>query len=83
MKKAIVLGAATLAAFALVCAGCNSSNEPSGSGNGGRGGNNATGGKGGGGARVTKAGERAIKTFRQFHADLQKFLQQEQKKLKI
>jgi molybdate transport system regulatory protein len=43
----------------------------------------ATGGKGGGGARVTKAGERAIKTFWQFHKDLQAFLVREQKKLKI
>ena len=43
----------------------------------------ATGGKGGGGARVTKAGERAIKMFRRFHADLQAFLKREQKKLKI
>ncbi len=43
----------------------------------------ATGGRGGGGARVTKAGERAIKVFRQFHEDLQKFLAREQKKLKI
>lgn len=43
----------------------------------------ATGGKGGGGARVTKAGERAIKIFWQFHKDLQDFLQREQKKLKL
>ncbi len=43
----------------------------------------ATGGKGGGGARVTKAGERAIKVFRQFHQDLQDFLAREQKKLKL
>ncbi len=43
----------------------------------------AIGGKGGGGARVTKAGERAIKMFRRFHKDLQAFLKQEQKKIKI
>jgi molybdate transport system regulatory protein len=43
----------------------------------------ATGGKGGGGARVTKAGERAIKTFWKFHADLQVFLKKEEKKLRI
>lgn len=43
----------------------------------------ATGGKGGGGARVTRAGEQAIKMFWQFHKDLQVFLVREQKKLKI
>jgi len=43
----------------------------------------ATGGVGGGGARVTKAGERAIKTFWRFHKDLQAFLIREQKKLKL
>ncbi len=43
----------------------------------------ATGGKGGGGARVTKAGERAIKTFWKFHEDFQSFLKLEQKKLKM
>jgi molybdate transport system regulatory protein len=43
----------------------------------------ATGGKGGGGARVTKAGERAIKVFWRFHKDLQVFLAREQKKLKL
>ena len=43
----------------------------------------ATGGKGGGGARVTKAGEQAIKMFWRFHKDLQAFLNREQKKLKI
>jgi len=42
----------------------------------------ATGGKGGGGARVTKAGEQAIKAFWRFHKDLQAFLVREQKKLK-
>jgi len=42
-----------------------------------------TGGKGGGGARVTKAGERAIKIFWRFHKDLQAFLLREQKKIKI
>lgn len=43
----------------------------------------ATGGKGGGGARVTEAGELAIKMFRRFHDDLQKFLKQEEKKLRF
>jgi molybdate transport system regulatory protein len=43
----------------------------------------ATGGKGGGGARVTKAGERAIKMFWHFHKDLQVFLKREQKKLSV
>ena len=43
----------------------------------------ATGGKGGGGARVTEAGERAIRLFWRFHKDLQAFLKREQKKLKI
>jgi len=43
----------------------------------------ATGGKGGGGARVTKAGEQAIKTFWRFHKALQTFLVREQKKLKL
>ena len=42
-----------------------------------------TGGKGGGGARVTKTGERAIKTFWLFHKALQAFLAREQKKLKL
>ncbi len=43
----------------------------------------ATGGKGGGGARVTRAGERAIKLFLRFHEDLQAFLKREEKKLKL
>lgn len=43
----------------------------------------ATGGKGGGGARVTKAGERAIRLFWQFHKDLQEFLNREGKKFKF
>ncbi len=43
----------------------------------------ATGGKGGGGARVTAAGERAIRVFRKFHEDLQAFLKREEKKLKL
>jgi molybdate transport system regulatory protein len=43
----------------------------------------ATGGKGGGGARVTPEGERAIKIFWKFHADLQAFLEREEKKLKL
>jgi molybdate transport system regulatory protein len=41
----------------------------------------ATGGKGGGGARVTKAGEQAVKLFWRFHKDLQAFLKREEKKL--
>ncbi len=41
----------------------------------------ATGGKGGGGARVTEAGERAIKLFWKFYDDLQNFLKREQTKL--
>jgi molybdate transport system regulatory protein len=40
-----------------------------------------TGGKGGGGARVTEAGEKAIKLFWRFSEDFQKFLKQEQGKL--
>jgi molybdate transport system regulatory protein len=43
----------------------------------------ATGGKGGGGAQVTAAGMQAIKTFRQFHKDLEDFLKREEKKLKL
>lgn len=43
----------------------------------------ATGGKGGGGARVTAAGERAIKVFWQFHEDLEEFLKREEKKLRL
>ena len=43
----------------------------------------ATGGKGGGGARVTEAGEGAIKLFWKFHDDFQKFLIREQTKLTI
>jgi molybdate transport system regulatory protein len=43
----------------------------------------ATGGKGGGGARVTEAGESAIKLFRRFHDDLQTFLKREEKKLRL
>jgi molybdate transport system regulatory protein len=42
----------------------------------------ATGGKGGGGARVTRAGEQAIRTFRRFHKDLQAFLKREEKKMR-
>jgi len=42
----------------------------------------ATGGKGGGGARVTKAGERAIKMFWRCHKNLQAFLAREQKNSK-
>jgi molybdate transport system regulatory protein len=43
----------------------------------------STGGKGGGGARVTKAGEQAIRTFWRFHKNLLAFLIREQKKLKF
>jgi molybdate transport system regulatory protein len=43
----------------------------------------ATGGKGGGGARVTKAGEQAIKTYWRLHKDLQAFLTRQQNKLKM
>ena len=43
----------------------------------------ATGGRGGGGARVTKAGERAIKLFWKFRGDLDAFLRREEKKLKF
>lgn len=43
----------------------------------------STGGKGGGGARVTEAGERAIKMFRRFHKHLQAFLKREEKKLRL
>ncbi len=43
----------------------------------------STGGRGGGGARVTKAGERAIRQFHRFHDDLLIFLKQEEKKLRI
>jgi len=43
----------------------------------------ATGGRGGGGARVTAAGQRAIRIFRQFHKDLQAFLKREEKKLRL
>ncbi len=42
----------------------------------------ATGGRGGGGARVTEEGEKAIKRFWKFHEDFQKFLKQEEKKLR-
>jgi molybdate transport system regulatory protein len=41
----------------------------------------ATGGKGGGGARVTEAGEQAIRIFWRLHKDLQAFLKREEKKL--
>jgi molybdate transport system regulatory protein len=43
----------------------------------------STGGKGGGGARVTKAGERAIRMFWRFHNDLQSFLKREEKKIRL
>jgi molybdate transport system regulatory protein len=42
----------------------------------------STGGKGGGGAQVTEEGERIIALFWKFHKDFQKFLEQEEKKLK-
>ncbi len=41
----------------------------------------AAGGRGGGGTVVTEAGEQAINLFRRFHADFQKFLEHEEKKL--
>ncbi len=41
----------------------------------------ASGGKNGGGTMVTEEGERAIKLFWRFHADFQKFLEHEKKKL--
>ena len=41
----------------------------------------ATGGKGGGGARVTEAGEKAIKLYWSLNEDFQKFLKKEQAKL--
>jgi molybdate transport system regulatory protein len=43
----------------------------------------STGGKGGGGARVTEAGERAVKAFWRFHEDLQAFLKREETKFKL
>jgi molybdate transport system regulatory protein len=43
----------------------------------------ASGGKGGGGARVTEAGERAIRLFWKFSEDFQAFLEQEHGKLDI
>ncbi len=43
----------------------------------------ATGGRGGGGARVTAAGERAIRMFWTFHDHLQAFLKKEEKKLRL
>lgn len=42
-----------------------------------------TGGKGGGGARLTEAGEQAVKLFHVFNADLMEFLRKEKEKLKI
>jgi molybdate transport system regulatory protein len=42
-----------------------------------------TGGKGGGGARLTEAGEKAIKLFHEFNADLLEFLRKEEVKFKI
>lgn len=41
----------------------------------------ASGGRGGGGTLVTEEGERAIRIFWKFHADFQKFLEREEKKL--
>jgi molybdate transport system regulatory protein len=43
----------------------------------------ATGGRGGGGARVTEAGERAIKMYRRLDERLLAFLQREGKKLRL
>lgn len=41
----------------------------------------ATGGKGGGGARVTEAGQDAVRLFRIFFADFQDFLMREENRL--
>jgi len=41
----------------------------------------AAGGKGGGGARLTEAGDRAIRLFWKFYADFQNFLEREGKML--
>lgn len=43
----------------------------------------AKGGKGGGGARLTEAGENAIKFYREFNKDLSEFLREEEKKFAI
>jgi molybdate transport system regulatory protein len=43
----------------------------------------ATGGRGGGGAHLTESGEKAIKLFREFHADFQNFLRHEGISLKL
>jgi molybdate transport system regulatory protein len=42
-----------------------------------------TGGKGGGGARLTEAGEKAVKFYQEFNDDLLEFLREEEKKFKI
>lgn len=42
-----------------------------------------TGGKGGGGAKLTEAGEGAIRLYREFNEDLLEFLGKEEKKFKI
>jgi len=41
----------------------------------------SAGGRGGGGTLVTEEGKQAIRTFWKFHADFQKFLEHEVKKL--
>ena len=43
----------------------------------------AAGGKGGGGTLVTEEGEKAIRRFWKFHADFQKFLEHEEKRLEV
>lgn len=43
----------------------------------------STGGKGGGGARLTEAGEKAIKLFRKFYGDFQDFLKHEEEILSL
>lgn len=41
----------------------------------------STGGKGGGGARLTRAGERAIKVFWELYEEFQRFLKEKEKEL--
>lgn len=41
------------------------------------------GGKSGGGANVTKAGELAIKTFKEFEKNVKNFIEKESKKIKL
>lgn len=42
-----------------------------------------TGGKGGGGAKLTEAGEKAIEVYWTFHKDLESFLKEEERKLRL